>query len=83
MCGLFRGRDKIHQEVGNVMLEPRRQVETGKIKIGILSIKIRSDVNFTLGCFPTRKILTERGDSRNKKNYNPAAYGTKTTFTER
>ena len=25
----------------------------------------------------------ERADSRSKKNYNPAACGTKTTFTER
>lgn len=81
MCGLFRGRDKIHQEVGNVMLEPRRHVGTGKIKIRILSIKMRSDVNFTLGCFPTRKILTERADNRSKKRYSPAACGTKNTFT--
>ena len=29
------------------------------------------------------KVILERADSRNKKNYNPAACGTKTTFTER
>lgn len=58
MCGGFLGTDKIHQAVGNVVLEPRRQVGAKKIKIGILRIEMRSeDMNFTLGCLPTRKIL--------------------------
>ena len=51
------GTDKT---VGNVALEPRRQVGAEKIKIGILSIEMRSEVvNFILGCFPTGKILTK------------------------
>ena len=28
-------------------------------------------------------LIHQRADSRSKKNYNPEAYGTKTTFTER
>ena len=28
-------------------------------------------------------LIHQRADSRSKKNYNRAAYGTKTTFTER
>ena len=33
-------------------------------------------------CFKNR-MLDQRADTRSKKNYNPAAWGSKTTFTER
>ena len=32
---------------------------------------------------PLHSLIHQRADSRSKKNYNPAACGTKTTFTER
>ena len=35
------------------------------------------------GQLHVNKMKLEREDSRRKKNYNPAACGTKTTFTER
>ena len=34
-------------------------------------------------CFALHKKINVEADSRSKKNYNPAACGTKTTFTER
>ena len=63
----FRGRDKIYQAVGNLMLEPRRQVEAGKIRTGILSIEMRSDVNFTLGYFSHKKDLDQIENRRESK----------------
>ena len=32
---------------------------------------------------PLDSLIHQRAESRSKKNYNPAAWGTKTTFTER
>lgn len=51
---------EMDKTVGSVVLEPRRQVEAEKIKIGVLHIEMRSGVvNFILGCFPPGKMLTK------------------------